>query len=410
MIKVLYLSYDGMTDPLGQSQVIPYLKGLSKSGYQFTIISFEKKSRFKKSGNQIRDLLNESGIEWLPKIFSSRPPFLSKLYDGWQMRRSAMLLHKQERFSFVHCRSYVAAETGLAMSKRFGLPFLFDMRGFWVDERVDSGQWRLDNPLFKYLYRLYKKKEKKYLQSAIHIISLTWTGKDELVQKYNVPEEKISVIPCCADLKHFDYAKISGETVISEKKKLGIKEDDTIISYLGSLGGWYMLNEMLDFFSAMNERIPKLKFLFITHDNADAIKQTAEKHGISRGDIIVQPASRNEVPSLLALSNWGIFFIKDAYSKKASSPTKQAEIMSMGIPVICNDVGDTGRIITTSKTGLVVSSFTQKEYCRVIDDANTIRQIDKAQIRQAAIQYFDLDKGIFDYSEVYKRILSGSCN
>ena len=47
MMKVLYISYDGMTDPLGQSQVLPYLCGLSKSGYQFTILSFEKKQRLK---------------------------------------------------------------------------------------------------------------------------------------------------------------------------------------------------------------------------------------------------------------------------------------------------------------------------------------------------------------------------
>ena len=43
--KVLYITYDGMTDPLGQSQVLPYLVGLSEKGYKFTILSFEKKER-----------------------------------------------------------------------------------------------------------------------------------------------------------------------------------------------------------------------------------------------------------------------------------------------------------------------------------------------------------------------------
>ena len=40
--NILYLSYDGMTDPLGQSQVLPYLIGLTKEGFTFHIISFEK--------------------------------------------------------------------------------------------------------------------------------------------------------------------------------------------------------------------------------------------------------------------------------------------------------------------------------------------------------------------------------
>ena len=46
MKHVLYLSYDGMTDPLGQSQVLPYIIGLSQEGFQFTLISFEKKDRY----------------------------------------------------------------------------------------------------------------------------------------------------------------------------------------------------------------------------------------------------------------------------------------------------------------------------------------------------------------------------
>ena len=44
MKSVLYLSYDGMTDPLGQSQVIPYLSHISEN-FKITIISFEKKKK-----------------------------------------------------------------------------------------------------------------------------------------------------------------------------------------------------------------------------------------------------------------------------------------------------------------------------------------------------------------------------
>ncbi len=44
--QILYVSYDGMTDPLGQSQVLPYIEGLSKYGYQYTLISCEKKRIF----------------------------------------------------------------------------------------------------------------------------------------------------------------------------------------------------------------------------------------------------------------------------------------------------------------------------------------------------------------------------
>ena len=39
-IKVLYISYDGMTDSLGQSQVIPYLQELQKKDVEIHINEF----------------------------------------------------------------------------------------------------------------------------------------------------------------------------------------------------------------------------------------------------------------------------------------------------------------------------------------------------------------------------------
>ncbi|MES1220714.1 MAG: glycosyltransferase family 4 protein, partial [Bacteroidota bacterium] len=209
MKKVLYISYDGMTDQLGQSQVIPYVAGLSKMGYEFTIISFEKKEKYITTGPLIQSLLEKNGIKWHPEIFSRNPPILAKIYDIWKMNRAIRKLHKEQKFSFTHCRSYVPASAGLRLFKRSNIPFLFDMRGFWVDERIDNGQWDLKKPLYRFFYNYYKKKENLLFRKSVHIISLTWKGKDELVTKFGINPEKITVIPCCVDLKLFDFNKIS---------------------------------------------------------------------------------------------------------------------------------------------------------------------------------------------------------
>ena len=403
--KILYISYDGMTDPLGQSQVLPYLCKLAAEGFQFTLLSFEKKERYEKSRSVIEAICKENNIRWAPAFFSKRPPVLSKIYDGWKMKRIANRLHKEQGFAFIHCRSYVAAAAGLQLLKKYKIPFLFDMRGFWVDERVDNGQWNLKNPLYKIAYRIYKNKERKYFDKAAHIISLTEKGKDELVNAYQLPAEKITVIPCCADLDHFDYHKIDLNTQQELKNKLGIKEDDKILSYLGSLGGWYLTDEMLEFFKVLKQNIPAAKFLFITHDNKEGIIAKAEAKGIDAKDIIVSPATRQQVPLFLSLSNWSIFFIKDAYSKKASSPTKQGEIMAMGIPIVCNDIGDTGKIVKTSSAGLVVQSFLEKDLKESLSQLVQLNFSDKEKLRNAAFDFYDLNSGAQSYSAVYNNIL-----
>jgi glycosyltransferase involved in cell wall biosynthesis len=392
-----------MTDPLGQSQVLPYLAGLSRLGYEFTLLSFEKKDRFAKTGPLIQSICEQHNIRWEHCFFTRRPPLISKWYDSWQMKRKVKSLHRKYRFDFTHCRSYVPAAAGLALQKSTGVPYLFDMRGFWVDERVDNGQWKLSNPLFKLLYKFFKKKEKQYLKSAAHIISLTENGKEELAGHYAVPAERITVIPCCADLAHFDYNSIDQSKRSALQQELGIAAGDKILSYLGSLGGWYLTAEMLDFFSELKKHEPAARFLFITHDKKEDIVKLAAARNIAAQDILVAPATRQQVPLMLSLSEWSIFFIKDAYSKKASSPTKQGEIMAMGIPLICNDIGDTGKIVETAKAGLLVREFSAAEYKRICGLLPLNRPAPD-WIREAGKKYYSLENGVEKYQAVYKHL------
>src|SRR5690349_20856012 len=107
LTEVLYISYDGMTDPLGQSQVIPYLVELSKSGLHFHLVSFEKKLRYEKEKQHIAALLNASGITWHPLPYTKSPPVLSTMYDLSEMKRIGKQLIRQHDIKVVHCRSYI---------------------------------------------------------------------------------------------------------------------------------------------------------------------------------------------------------------------------------------------------------------------------------------------------------------
>ena len=67
--KILFITYDGLTDQLGQSQILPYIKGLSKMGYQFTILSCEKPDKLLELGTLIQGLCDEDGIGWISVPF-----------------------------------------------------------------------------------------------------------------------------------------------------------------------------------------------------------------------------------------------------------------------------------------------------------------------------------------------------
>src|SRR5215218_3698063 len=83
---VLYLSYTGMTDPLGQSQVLPYLNGLSKTGkYKFVLVSFEKAKNFAQLGAFIKAYCQKAGIIWHPLSYTAKPPVWSTFKDVQRM-------------------------------------------------------------------------------------------------------------------------------------------------------------------------------------------------------------------------------------------------------------------------------------------------------------------------------------
>jgi len=406
-MKVLYISYDGMTDPLGQSQVIPYLSVLSQKGHTITIISCEKKSRFEKQGKFIRELLDLNRISWHPVPYSTLPSVLSKQLNLLRIKQKAYELCQNHKSDAVHCRSYMAALIGLQIKKKFKTKFIFDMRGFWADERLDGNIWSLRNKLQRRIYLYFKKKEIEFLSNADYTISLTQTAKEEILswkqfQNISLP---IEIIPCCVDLDLFSINNINLSQQQELRTKLNVTKTDLIISYLGSIGTWYMLDEMLDFFKQLSLQKPNAKFLFITPDEKNLIYEKAEAKGILKEQLIIQSAERNQVPILLSLSQLSLYFIKPAYSKKASSPTKTGEIMALGIPIITNSgIGDSDKIISDSESGILIKNFTTSEYNYIVSQIDVLLTLDKAKIREKEQAHFSLEKGVELYHSVYEKI------
>jgi glycosyltransferase involved in cell wall biosynthesis len=403
--KILYITYDGLTDPLGQSQILPYLKGLSECGYRFTIISFEKKDRFQKEKAIINQLTTESDIDWVPLSFTTNPPLLSKFYDAVRMKNKAAKLQRKKKFDMVHCRSYVAADAGLYLKRKFGVKFFFDMRGFWADEKKD-GSWNMNNPFFSRVYQYYKAKEAQYLQHADYIISLTEAGKKEMSTWPSFKNEiPVSVIPCCADMVHFSLT--DAEQKKRSRESLQIKGEELVLSYLGSVGTWYMLDEMLLFFKAVKRKYPGAKFLFITHTPRQFIDQRITEFNLDANDFIITQAPRKNVPDFVKASDINISFIKPVYSKISSSPTKLGEVLSMGIPVIVNSgVGDVEQTVKNANAGYVLHDFKEDDFKKAVEAIPELLQKSPAAIRQAIEPVYNLEKGIQSYLSCYRQVLS----
>lgn len=407
--EVLFLSVDGMTDPLGQSQVLPYLSGLSRNDYSVHLISCEKPEVFLQQQKHIQTICTNNNIQWYPIPYSNKIPVLSPIYNLLKINKLTKQLVKEKGIELLHCRSYFTSLIGLAFKKKYGTKFLFDMRGFYANERVDGKLWNQDKFIYRKIYNYFKKKEIEFCENADYTISLTYNGRDEIHSWKNVKNNPIpiQVIPCCADLDFFSRNNINVEIANSLKSKLNILANSYILTYLGAIGTWYLTEEMLLFFKQLKHVKSNAIFLIITAESPTIVYEAASKAGVDKEHIRVMRATRYEVVQLLSFTDFSIFFIKPAYSKKASSPTKLGELISMGIPVICNsNVGDVESIITKSNTGIVLDDFTTEAFENAIKKMEQFNGVDIAQRGKTVDEFFNLKIGIERYTDVYNKIFS----
>ena len=114
---ICYLSYDGILDPLGQSQILPYIINLNKNQIlNFSIISFEKKENYKKISQLNKSLVKEN-IIWIPLKYTKNPPIISTLLDIAKLNFALKKLFFKLPIDLLHCRSYITSIAALKVKK-----------------------------------------------------------------------------------------------------------------------------------------------------------------------------------------------------------------------------------------------------------------------------------------------------
>jgi len=395
---VIYISYDGMTDPLGRSQVLPYLTGLAALGHRIRLLSLEKPSLLASGQDAVHRICKDAGIEWYPLPYRARAPIVSAILNVAALRRSALRLHRERHADFTHCRSDLAGMAGLALKRREGVPLLYDMRAFWPDERAEGGAWDQSKGLYRALFRYFKARQRELIAEADEIVMLAEEGRKALPLEPTAP---VTVIPCCADFNHFTLPR--ADVRQTRRSEMSLPDEAPLLIHLGSIGCNVLLGEMLDFLGTYRERHPAAQMLFVAPAGEDAIRAAARERGVDNA-VHVRSATREQVPQWLAAADLGLFFVRPVFSKKAASPTKLGELLAVGLPVVTNSgIGDVESIVKELGAGVVVSSFHNEAYRQAVADLSDLA-IDPHRLREDARRLFDVRGGIAKYDGIYRRI------
>ena len=398
--QALYVSYDGTLEPLGESQVVNYLTRLS-ANYRITLISFEKSEDLSDHTRVIamEQRLHASGINWIPLRYHKSPPVFSTIFDVVRGALTAWRVCHEGAIRIVHARGYVAALVALFVRRGGASRFLFDMRGFWVDEKVEAGHWRAHG----LLYRLGKWWERRFFERADAIVSLTKAGVQALpALGYDSPDTVPTVvIPTCVDLQRFKPIKKDPDLI----GPLGL-ESKLVIGCVGTMSNWYMRNEMLSYLAYLSKSIESLRVLIVTREDHKTLRRDAVASGVPDAMVLTR-ASFSEMPRYMSLFDAGLFFIRPTLSKRASAATKLAEFLSCGVPVILNDgVGDSGAIVRHHDVGVVLTATNQEAFAASLPPVRALFSgLEMSErCRRVASELFDVEKGTEKYRKLYESL------
>jgi glycosyltransferase involved in cell wall biosynthesis len=407
-VRSLYISHNGMTEPLGHAQVLPYVVGLARRGVEVEILSFEKAGTLPSTIEGVRARLARDGIRWQPMVRSASHGLGRKAWEAGSAVVRGLVTALRRRPDIVHARSYLpAAAADVIASVSPGARLLFDVRGMLGDEAVDGGAWSRDS----LRYRLVKRYERRLFHGSSALVVLTEALRDWMRENEQVPDGmRVDVVPCCVDTDAFEVAP---DVRARTRAELGLGGRPVVV-YAGTLGSWYKAEEMARFVGLMRGRHPDLAFLVLTQADGTELTRAARAAGLGEKDIVVRAVRPAEMPAMLAAGDVGLSFIQPCFSKTGSSPTKVGEYLAAGLPVVLNTgVGDQAALVGEPDACVVLPSFGDSDLAagaaRAADLMDRPHALRAAAARRVASARLSLnDVGIPRYYALYEAMCAAS--
>lgn len=393
----LYLTRNGLLEPLGQSQVLPYLRGLSRD-YRIILITHEKPEDWADAPRMAaaRADCARHGIDWRPRPFRPRPRIVAPALSLIRMTREAWQLARRGEARLIHARSYLPAAVAWAVWRLTGTPFIFDMRALWPEEMITAGRLRRGSLMHRLLVGL----ERRCLRDAAAVVSLTHAAVGHLRQVYprELADQRIVVIPTCADLDRFTPAPSRPPGPI-------------VHGCIGTvLSGWFRLDWLAAWIAVAAERDPEARFEIVTRDDEARVRAALDPDAALGARLRIGGRRPEAMPEAVRGHDLSVMFFTEGLGKLGSSPTRMAEVLGCGRPVVANaGVGDVARIVTEHRVGVLLEGPAPAQIAAALDALDRLMADPDlpARCRAAAERVFSLAAGVADYGNLYRGILIG---
>jgi glycosyltransferase involved in cell wall biosynthesis len=368
-----YLATDAVDEGVGASQVVAYVERLAARGVDVELHTFEKRAASPRTQARLRD----AGVRWVPHRFGRFGAVggVDRLVRGAAAVRGAALVHARADLA--------AASVLLARTPRW----VFDVRGLFADQRLELGTLRAGSPEHRVLQRV----ERAAVRRSTRLVTLTEAVVPVLEERHGPGvAERAVVVPTCVDTTRFAPAPLP-------------PADRLRFLLAGTVNRYYDVPVMAALVRAAAARRPVE--LVLASPGA-----TSWEPELAALDPVRTSATPAEMPEVVASAHVGLSVCREdaGISLKGSMPTKIAEFLATGRPVVVNPgLGDAGALVVEHGAGVTLAGSGPTEVAGALDDLEALLA-DPAtadRCRALALQHFDLDTAVDRLLDTYRRCL-----
>lgn len=252
--------------------------------------------------------------------------FLQASTDGYV--REAMI----EKPEYILAASnYLSALPALTAARRLGVPFVYEMRGFWeVSAASVKPSWEKSDQ-----YKLDRKFELLVAQAADRVVVITEEMREDLIER-GVASNKIDVAPNCVDVEKF--APLGKDLALL--KKLGFARPELpVVGFAGSITSYEGLDYVVQALSEIQKQDIEFNFLVIGGGKfLPKIKDLVAEFSLESSTRFVSGVPNIEMPVYLSAIDIFPIARKSLPVTELVSPIKPLEAMAVGGTVLLSDV------------------------------------------------------------------------
>lgn len=360
--KFVYLSDLNFDGTVFCTQVIDWLELYQKNGVLFDLykIFYIKEMRnLRFILNQIRSIKNSTSLYKGYLIFFPSKGFFVFLNVVVLFLHFVKFSIKNNEL-LIFARGLLGKEINL-LKRIFPsrIIFVFDARGAAAEENryIAKKENNFSFSKFKTVAHVYYTEYRTVL-AADKIFSVSNALKEYFINSYNVSSEKFIIYPCLSDSDKFYY---SPDLRMEVRNNLHISYDTKVFIYSGGIGLWHMSERLFTFFVQLLKYDSNSIILFLTKSKSE-IEKTISEFPEMKDKHLVFSVSNIEVNKYLNAADYGILFRENTLLNNVASPTKFAEYMLCGLPVIISEgVGDYSDYIIKHNLGIVVKENELRE-------------------------------------------------